>query len=91
MPWKGKIKVKKEGFYILHGMLCIGMSPNALEDGLRGKMRVLTKFQVNLVIPKGYLWLFFNQREGYVFRGILYIFKIGGGEINRDLHSRVSS
>jgi len=36
----------------------------ALEDSLRGKMRVFTKFQVNLVIPKGYLWLFFNQREG---------------------------
>jgi len=35
-----------------------------LEDSLKGKMRVVAKFQANLAIPKGYLWLFFNQREG---------------------------
>ena len=31
-------------------------------------MRVLTKFQVNLVMPEEqYLWSNFNQRRGYVF------------------------
>jgi len=36
------------------------------------KLRVLTKFQANLVIPKHYLWLYFNQRRGYVYKGDLY-------------------
>jgi len=49
-----------------------------LEDGLRGKMRVLTKFQENLVIPKGYLWLFSTKGRGYVNSGdFYYIFSMG--------------
>lgn len=51
------------------GSLCIGRGPIALEDGLKKQIRALTKFQVNLVIPKQYLWLYFNQRRGYVFMG----------------------
>jgi len=41
---------------------------NWFGGGLNGVMRVLTKFQVNLVIPEEqYLWLYFNQRREYVF------------------------
>ena len=58
--------------YIWRGILCIGMSPNAfLEDGLRGKLRVLAKFQANLAIPKhsqGYLP---TRGRGYVRRGAI--------------------
>jgi len=45
------------------------------------KIRVLTKFQANLVIPKHYLWLCFNQRRGYVYKGnFYYIFIMGRGD-----------
>ena len=40
-----------DGFLYTWKGLCIGMSPHALEDDLKGKMRVLAKFQVNLATP----------------------------------------
>jgi len=42
--------------------------------------RVLTKFQVNLVIPdKQYLWLYFNQGRDMYILGFFIIFLIWGG------------
>jgi len=43
--------------------------------------RVLTKFQVNLVIPEEtYLWLYFNQGGDMYILGLFIIFLIRGGK-----------
>ena len=55
-------------------------------------IRVLTKFQVNLVIPEEqYLWLYFNQRRGYVYIGAFYHIFNKGREITWDLYNKVRS
>lgn len=43
----------------------------ALEDSLRGKVRILTKFQENLVIPKHTYGYFSTRGRGYVHRGAI--------------------
>jgi len=49
---------------------------NCIGRGLYEVIRVLTKFQVNLVIPEEqYLWLYFNQKAGIcIYGGFFDIF-----------------
>ena len=61
---KGIIKEKRGFLLIRGGNLCRVRGPKQWKMVKKGKMRALTKFLANLVIPKAYLWLYFNQREG---------------------------
>jgi len=46
------------------------------------KIRVLTKFQVNLVIPKAIFMVIFQPKEGIcIYGGFYYIFSMERGEI----------
>ena len=69
----GKVKHGQRWIlYIWRGILCIGMSPNAfLEDDLRGKLRVIAKFQANLAIPKHSQGYLSTRGRGYVHRGAI--------------------
>jgi len=57
----------EEGFYDRKRVLMHRKGSNRIGEGFYEVIRVLTKFQVNLVILKEqYLWLYSNQRRGYV-------------------------
>ena len=54
------------------------------------RKRNLTKFQVNLVIPKSNIYGYISTKGGDMYiKGTFIIFLIWGGEIRRDLHNRV--
>lgn len=56
----------------------------------RSKIRVLTKFQVKLVIPKAFTYCYISTKGGDMYiNGIFIIFLIWGVEIRSDLHNIV--
>jgi len=54
------------------------------------KMRVLSKFEANLVIPKAVFMVIFQPEEGIcIKKGFISYFQYGKGKIKRDLHNKV--
>ena len=63
---------------------------NYIGGGFYEVIRVLTKFQVNLLIPKSNIYGYISTkgRNMYIW-GFFNIFLIWGGEIRRDLYNKV--
>jgi len=71
-------------------VLLIGGGFNASEEGSFDRRRFLTKFQVNLVIPKNNTYGYISTKGGDMYLwGVFIIFLIWGGKIRRDLYNKV--
>ena len=57
-------KVKRGFLYIGRWGLMHRKGSNGFRNGLKKQIRVLTKFQVNLVIPKALFMVIFQPKEG---------------------------
>ena len=73
------------------GILYFGRRLLYLEDGLKGKHEGSCQVSDKLSNSRGYLLLFFNQGEGYLHKGIIYIVLVWGQGKYKELNNNVSS
>jgi len=83
---KGTLRFRKGSDY-LRGILYSGRSPLYLGDDLEVKGSCLVSGKQSN--SRGYLWLFFNLGEGYVYRGYLLNISRGMGKY-KELNNNVS-